>query len=250
MKYTGSKARISKEISGIFNSMIVSKNLECYVEPFVGGANMIDKVSCPRRLGFDNNKYLISLWNKFQDGYDYPKFISREEYQKVKGNKEDYPDHYVGLVGICAAYNGNWFSSYGGMSQTKTGKVRNYYDEAVRNILKQLPQISDVEFKFSDYASIEIERYSPCLIYCDPPYKKNTKVYSKKDFDHDRFWDWVRSISVIPNFFVAVSEYHAPQDFDVIWEKQLSKMFPKQKKETPKEKLFIYKSQRKSWQES
>ena len=39
-----------------------------WVEPFVGGANMIDKVD-GKRIGNDSHKHLIALHKALQDGY-------------------------------------------------------------------------------------------------------------------------------------------------------------------------------------
>lgn len=236
MKYTGSKARLSKEICDIINEQIVSNKIETYIEPFVGGANIIENVVCKNKIASDNNGYLIALWKALIEGYSPPDFIDKETYHKVKENRGSFDDVFVGLCGICASYNGNWFSSYGGYSSTKTGKDRNYYSEALKNIYKQLPKLKDVEFKngdYADYSSVE-----NCLFYCDPPYAKNKKVYDDKGFDHIKFWEWVRKMS--EKNIVIVSEYEAPEDFDIIFEKQLSIMFPKQKKNTPPERLFKY----------
>ena len=45
MKYMGSKNRLSKELAPIIQSY-VDKGCSGYLEPFVGGANMIDKIKC------------------------------------------------------------------------------------------------------------------------------------------------------------------------------------------------------------
>ena len=57
MKYMGSKNRIAKEILPI---MLEKRENRTWVEPFVGGANMIDKVQ-GKRIGADINPYLIYL---------------------------------------------------------------------------------------------------------------------------------------------------------------------------------------------
>ena len=44
MKYVGSKNRISKYIAPILQGYIDRNNVEIYYEPFVGGANMVDKI--------------------------------------------------------------------------------------------------------------------------------------------------------------------------------------------------------------
>lgn len=45
----GSKARIAKDICPIIQKCIDVNNLEIYIEPFVGGLNIIDKVKCKFR---------------------------------------------------------------------------------------------------------------------------------------------------------------------------------------------------------
>lgn len=57
MKYMGSKARIAKHILPII--LKDRKEDQWYVEPFVGGANMIDKVD-GNRIGSDLNKPLVA----------------------------------------------------------------------------------------------------------------------------------------------------------------------------------------------
>ena len=43
MEYVGSKNRIASELAPIIQSFI-TENTKGYFEPFVGGANMIDKI--------------------------------------------------------------------------------------------------------------------------------------------------------------------------------------------------------------
>ena len=63
MKYVGSKARLSKQLAPIIQSYIDGMGDKCngYWEPFVGGANMIDKIKCKDKYGTDIHKYLIAL---------------------------------------------------------------------------------------------------------------------------------------------------------------------------------------------
>lgn len=69
----GSKSRIAKHIVPIIQRYIDDNNIEKYVEPFVGGANVIDKVQCKEKYGFDKNKYLIALLKRVQGGENYMK---------------------------------------------------------------------------------------------------------------------------------------------------------------------------------
>ena len=64
MKYMGSKDKIADNILPFIHSYILMENADTYIEPFVGGANMIDKVICTNRFGYDKNKYLIALFSE------------------------------------------------------------------------------------------------------------------------------------------------------------------------------------------
>lgn len=101
MKYVGSKARLSKQLVPIIQSYIDSMGDKCngYWEPFVGGANMIDKIKCEYKYGTDKNKYLIALLRHIQQTVDdLPNTITEDEYKTVNNNFNNYPDWYVGLV--------------------------------------------------------------------------------------------------------------------------------------------------------
>lgn len=59
MKYMGSKSRIKKHIVPILQNLIDTNGIETYIEPFVGGANIIDSIDCPNRIGGDLHDKLI-----------------------------------------------------------------------------------------------------------------------------------------------------------------------------------------------
>lgn len=64
MKYMGSKNRIAKYILPII--LAERKPEQFWVEPFVGGANMIDKVE-GNRIGADLNPYVIQALITIRD---------------------------------------------------------------------------------------------------------------------------------------------------------------------------------------
>ena len=205
------------------------------MEPFVGGSNMIEHIQCENKYGYDNNEYLIEFWKQIQSGWNPFDNVdmTKDFYSEVKDNKEGYPKHIVALCGLCATYNAKWFGGYAGIVHTKIGTDRNYYDEAVRNVLKQRNNIMDVIYDCKSYEDISV---SNTLIYCDPPYEGTTKY--KDDFDHKTYWDWVRKMS--KKNIVLCSEYNAPEDFECVWTKELTTTLDKASRSKAVEKLFKY----------
>ena len=238
MKFMGSKARLSKDIAPIINNIIAKNNIDSYIEPFVGGANMIDKIECEKKSGSDVNEYLIAMWNALQNGWEIPSSISRDEYNDIKDNMDKYSIELVSVAGFCATYNAKWFGGYAGVVTTKTGVVRNYYDESIRNIEKQLPQLEDVRFGCFGYEIYQ--NIKDKLFYCDPPYKDTTQYDHNKGFDHEVFYDWCRETS--RDNIVLISEYEMPSDFICIFEKQLTTTLDKNSRKKSTEKLFVHKS--------
>ena len=228
MKYMGSKNRIAKHILPIIQS---ARGDRTWVEPFVGGCNMIDKVGGDR-IGNDINYYLIEMWKALQKGWEMPDNITEQEYQNIRQNKDEYPPELVGFVGFNTTYGGKWFGGYARGKNSK-GKPRNYTDECKRNIQKQLPLLLNVEFTNMTYWKMDIPTYS--LIYCDPPYQGTTN-YKAKNFNHKEFWQWCRN-KENDGHIVFVSEYQAPDDFECVWSKTISCQLAKKNKDRI-ERLF------------
>lgn len=212
MKYMGSKNRIAKHILPIM--LTERKEGQYWVEPFVGGANMIDKVK-GNRIGADINEYIIKLLRGMSNDWIPPKHISKEEYHDIKKNPENYTDELVGYTASQLSFGCEWFGSY---RRDNAGK-RDYPMEAYKNVTKQSANIIGVDFRHSHYLNLSVPDNS--IIYCDPPYQGVRKYIGFKDFDHDEFWQWCRNMSK-KGHTVFVSEYNAPDDFECIWQKEIS----------------------------
>lgn len=236
MKYMGSKQRLSKELVPILQNIINENRVDMYIEPFVGGANVIDKIKCSNKVGSDYNEFLIELWKEIQKGYEIPSELSYDDYVEIKNNKSKYPKHLVAVAGILATYNAKWFGGYARITYTKAGTIRNYYDESRRNVIKQIPNIIDVDFYYRSYEYYSNENTQNALIYCDPPYQKTTGYGN--DFNHEEYWNWVRELS--KNNIVICSEYNAPNDFLCIYEKGLTTTMDNASRKKDTEKLFIH----------
>ena len=141
MKYMGSKGRIAKYILPII--LKDRKENQYYIEPFVGGCNIIDKVQNPR-IANDNNNYLIAMWKGLQENRNIIRDIPKDFYSDVRNsyntNNNKYDEFTIGWVGFAGSFNGRFFD--GGYSG-KT-KDRDYIKEQISNIEKQIPLISGI----------------------------------------------------------------------------------------------------------
>lgn len=220
MNYVGSKQKLKKHLVPIIQKAIDDTGASVYIEPFGGGGNVIDDIHCDTRMYYDDNPYLVALWEHFLETTgDVPDVISREEYQKVKANMGSYPDWYVGLVGFLASYKSGFFNGYAGSWTSKDGKkTRIWFSENKANMMRQLPKMRDVRFECADFRKIDIPDGS--VVYCDPPYK-GTKTYKGTcEFPYDEYYDWCRDVG--KRATLLMSEIWMPDDFEVVWEKDIA----------------------------
>jgi DNA adenine methylase len=237
MIYMGSKNRIAKNILPIILGVAKKAEVTMWLEPFVGGGNMIDKVpSSIARIGSDSNPHVIEALKAVRDFPErIPDSLTEEEYNKIKGTKPDPINSYLRFACSFGAKLDN------GYARCKGSDATTYAGRAKRNALKQSPLLKNVDLICADYSEWNFrdnkDTYS-LLIYCDPPYAQTTS-YKTDEFDHSKFWQWCREMSV--DNLVFVSEYSAPEDFQCVWEGELKTNFASQRGQATHqavEKLF------------
>lgn len=225
MRYLGSKRLLAKHILPIM--LPYRQPGKYWVEPFVGGANMIDKVDGPR-IGADINEYIIALLIAIRDGWVPPNDIKEDEYYFIRKYREFYSAHFVGFG---CSFGGNFFGTY-----ARSNKDENFATQSSNSLLRQAPKLAGVDFLVASYDALEIPKNS--LIYCDPPYKSTTGY--KDSIDHDRFWQWCRDKEG-EGHTIFISEYSAPDDFKCVFEKDVKVNFTSsaRKRSQPRvERLF------------
>lgn len=236
MKYMGSKARIAKHLLPII--LADRKEGQWYVEPFVGGANMIDKVD-GNRIGADFNEHVIEAL-KFIRDCSTPK-SNLEFTEKHYNTAAEYyratlkitPVECYALIAF--SFGAKWC---GGWSRGKNskGEQRDYVNEQHKASEKQKPLLQSVELFSCSYNEIEIPPKS--IIYCDPPYQGTTGYKDK--FNHEEFWQWCRE-KTKEGHKVFISEYNAPDDFECVWEQELNVSLAKSgKQKKAVERLFVF----------
>lgn len=237
MKYVGSKNKLSKDLVPIIQSYI-KDDTAGYLEPFVGGANMIDKIKHHNKIGYDIHQELIELLIQTQNNPDIiPNSITRDEYIKVRDNKDKYPKWYVGLVGFCGSYNAKYFGGYAGECKTKQG-IRHYDQESIRNLKNQSKNLKNIKFYNDSFLNIDSNLIKNYVIYCDIPYKGTTD-YKTVVFPYDDFYQWC--IEMSKDNVVLISEYNMPEDkFKCIWQKECRTFLDKNNNDKKRvEKLFV-----------
>lgn len=238
MKYMGSKARIAKHLLPII--LKDRKPDQWYVEPFVGGGNMIDKVE-GNRIGSDSNKWLILALKLIQmEPESIPDIITETDYSSAKTLKKE--DGITGFIGFAMSFGGKWFAGYRRDKAGSKGCIKNMETQtkrAKKSAVLQSRNISGVNFLCCTYDHLEIPKDS--IVYCDPPYQGTTKY--KDGFNHDDFWQWCRE-KAGEGHKVFISEYSAPDDFVCVWSGQLKVSVAKSgRQKDAMERLFVHKSQ-------
>lgn len=214
MRYMGSKDRHAKHLVPILmNNHDWSKP---YVEPFVGGGNLIYQIPCGFRWGNDSNEWAVALLKALSEGWEPPEHLSESDYYLIKEDPYGYPPETVGFAAFCCSYAGKEWGGYA-RGVNSRGEPRNFAAEQKRNLLKQSKGLSGIEWTNEDYTTLTIQEGS--TVYCDPPYEGTTKY--KSQFSHEVFWCWCEGL-IDSGCRVFVSEYNAPEGWVTVWEKTVT----------------------------
>jgi len=217
MRYFGGKFRLAKYLLPVI--LKEAKPRQTYVEPFVGGCNVIDKVCGCRRIAGDANPYVICLFKALQKGWLPPEGVTEEEYDEVLTTRRDSKREISprnAFISLGGGFSGKQWGAYS--YDYRFGRNTSL-DNARIALISQAPDLKGVEFNCCKYFELNIPANS--LIYCDPPYRGVKLPYPETgDFDSDAFWLWVETMSR-HGHTIFVSEYSAPMGFEAVWEKEV-----------------------------
>ena len=203
----------------------------------LGGANIIDKVKCAHKYGYDSNQYLIALLRYVRDHSDTLPFeIDEQTYNYVRDNYQNniFDGWYVGLVGFCT-FGAKFFGGYPRGFKNDGVTPRNITNESIRNLIKQAPNLQGIDFQCCDFRDVSTD-ISNFVIYCDPPYRDTTK-YTTGSFPYEEYYDWCRALA--KSNIVLCSEYWMPDDFKCIWAKDIKCTLDKNSRTNRIERLFV-----------
>lgn len=234
MKYQGSKRRLVSKIIPVIESIIRPE--QWYVEPFVGGANIIQHVS-GKRIGADINKYMIAYLKEIQNGLTTFPIIYEEQYKDIRNNIDKYDEWLVGYAMSSYGFMGN-YGTAAYMTADSPEIIKRKIEKMAK---KEYKRLKGIHFVASDYKELDIPPYS--FIYCDPPYNNRNGYINNDNFKTSEFWDWCKA-KISEGHVILVSELQAPYDFIQIIKQKL-KYRCKASKNHPEveEKLFMHYSQ-------
>ena len=203
MRYLGGKQRLGKTFAGFIEALAELDGLSTYCEPFAGMVGVGRRVGLPTRIIRDVNPNVVALLRAVRDGWDPPRSLTEDEYRALR----DAPVSAArGFAGFACSFGGKWFGGY-----ARDAKGKNFAAAQRRVGLKLGADLKGADIDCGPYW----EAPPAGITYCDPPYASATAYGGTGKFDHDRFWDWVRSREGI----VLVSEYSAPDWARAVWAK-------------------------------
>ncbi len=214
-----SKNRIAKYLLPII--LKDRKEWQWYVEPFVWGANMIDKVEW-NRIGADFNEYLIRALMLIRDVPEIiPDIITEDYYKKLQDRKNNWEvNGIIWFVWFAMSFGWKFFWWYRRDVAWTKWCIENMKTQTRRcqnNAIKQSEKLQRVKLIHSSYQDLEIPKES--IIYCDIPYKDTTK-YKTGWFDYEHFYNWCREKKEEWHT-IFISEYNMPDDFECVWEQEI-----------------------------
>jgi DNA adenine methylase len=210
----GSKARHAVELIAI--TCANRRPGQHYIEPMVGGGNVICKV--PRadgpRIANDINSRMVTYLDALGNhGYEPPASMTKIEWSKLMKDPNSYPPELVAFAATCLTFGSVWMGEYvkeeGRCLQGRNGALRD------------APGLTGITFYSMPYDQINPHIPPESIIYCDPPYA-NTTIYegaktkiaigeslAKNTWKPLTFWKWADAL-VDEGHRVYVSEYKGP----------------------------------------
>jgi DNA adenine methylase len=218
--YMGSKARHADEIIRV--AAAGRRPGQAWVEPFVGGGNVICRVpgEAGPRLGADKNKYMVAMLNAAGNlGWLPPEKMSKAEWSRIKKNPDQFSPELVAFAATGPTIGSGWFFTFALQlaGDVESGDVK--YTQARTALIRDAPGLRGCKFVVSEYDKLEIPPES--IVYCDPPYAEtfgykgsNVKIavgdsLSQNAWDRLKFWRWADA-QIDNGHKVFVSEYAGP----------------------------------------
>lgn len=210
MRYVGGKSRTAAAISREILSRVDADRRSVYIEPFMGGGAVFERLAPSFRLAFggDTSPDLVMMWDAVvHDDWEPPEVVTETDYQVLRFSPASAMRGFVGFGG---SFGGKFFGGYARGGVNSYGEPRNHQGESARAVARigeRLRKADTVTY----FENIDYRVWVPAqgdVVYCDPPYA-GTQGYAVGAFDSAEFWRWAISWAV-GGAHVFVSEFSAP----------------------------------------
>lgn len=190
---------------------------ERLVEPFMGGGAVTEKLAphFAETVSSDVVEDIVLMWQAVIEGWEPPKSVSEEEYQKLRDEK---PSALRSFAGFGGSFGGKFFAGYARGGLTSSGEPRNHQGESARSISRtgKILREHAVSVHLLDYRDADVRPGD--VVYCDPPYAGTFGYSEAGAFDTNEFIQTVESWAHA-GAEVFVSEYSAPEHWEIVGEK-------------------------------
>lgn len=236
MRYSGGKARLSKEITQVV--LALRGDRWAYIEPFVGGGSSFASAAPHFRsaIAADASADLIALWQAIAAGWEPPKAVTEEEYRAARHAE---PSPLRTFIGFGCSFSGKW---WGGYARPHAGSQPNPVGSSYDGIQRKRGAFeAATAILHSDYADLTRFMLPGVVAYCDPPYAGTLGYSASGAWDPEKFWrtaeEWAHQGAL-----VLVSEYAAPRGWGCVWskERRMSMRTADGAQPVKVEKLFTY----------
>ena len=244
MKYFGGKNRSGKLIASKLNNIIKEKEIENYVELFVGSGGVFKHIKCENKIINDKEPLIIEFHKHISSGgkieleyEDYYKDLEPVYNEFKKGNYGDTPLGVVGYVAYQCSFGGKKFGTFA-RDKLEKGRKRDYFKNGLSSLLKK-QNYKNTKILNLDFRDVQIPPNS--LIYCDPPYK-STSGYTV-EFDNAFFENYINELS--KDNIVIISEYSKLENTDIYYSFEFTRGMrsgENKENETVKELLLSHKN--------
>lgn len=192
MWYLGGKCRQSKKIVEYIGKLC--PDFQVYVEPFCGGmwSGCAVMRTFPNRIYrfSDNNPWLINFWQAAKDGWNPPREISEETYNRYR-DARPLDDPMTAYCGFAWSFGGKFF---GGLARTNAGDVEG--KGSVNSTLDKVQtiRVGNASFSCCDFTLVR-KPLLRTIVYLDPSYSKRTKQHSKSLVDYGEFYRYAEALA-------------------------------------------------------
>lgn len=232
VKWAGGKGSLLSQISKYYPKELNDGQIECYIEPFVGGGavliDILQNYNIKEAFAFDINLDLINAYNVIKSNVkELIKLLKRKEQEFLKLDIEERKKYFykerkeynsyklkINEISVEKAakfiflnrtcFNGLYRVNKAGDFNVPMGNYKNPTICDEKNLILLSNLIKDVKFQYGDYKTSRKYIKKKTFVYFDPPYRplnitSGFTSYTKEDFndnDQKKLANYYRELDV------------------------------------------------------